>query len=78
MTKYANGSTFLGMKKKTAFSRKHSKPLQVRVVPAFYDLFVMAAEASGLTLSAWSRERLVQAARRDLKQAGREGLPGAD
>lgn len=50
--------------------RTHSQPLQVRVAPKLYKLYKEAASASGLSLSAWARERLTQAARRELRSAG--------
>ena len=45
------------------------KLLQVRLLQGEYDVFKQAAESAGLDLSAWVRERLRQAARRDLKAA---------
>jgi len=41
--------------------------LQVRVLEKEYSSFKEAAEQSGLDLSAWVRERLVQALRKELK-----------
>jgi len=51
--------------------RRFNRPLQVRVTPAQYAQFNRAAKASGLTLSAWARARLIQAARRDFREAER-------
>ena len=51
--------------------RRYNRPLQVRVTPAQYAQFTRAAKASGLTLSAWARTRLIQMARRDLREAER-------
>lgn len=69
LTLYAIGSTFLGMKKDQP-SRQYDKPFQVRVTPEQHAQFSEAAKSSGVTLSAWARQRLIQAARKDLKQAG--------
>jgi len=59
-----------GMKSPPA-KRRFNRPLQVRVTPAQYAQFTRAAKASGLTLSAWARTRLIQAARRDVPEAER-------
>jgi predicted HicB family RNase H-like nuclease len=59
--------------KKAHPRRTHSQPLQVRVAPDLYKLFEDAASASSLSLSAWARERLTQAARRELRHAGMVG-----
>jgi predicted HicB family RNase H-like nuclease len=67
LTSSAIGNTFSGMKKEQP-SRQFDKPLQVRVTPEQHKMFLDAAGASGLKLSAWARTRLMQAARRDLKQ----------
>jgi hypothetical protein len=67
LTVHANGSTLLSVKREQP-SRQFDKPLQVRVTPEQKDQFEGAAKASGLSLSAWARARLIQAARRDLKQ----------
>lgn len=53
--------------KKKAPSRKHDKPLQVRVFGELLKLYREAAEASGLSLSGWVRDRLTKAARKELK-----------
>ena len=44
----------------------YSTAMQVRVSREQYALFGKVAKASGLTLSSWARERLIQAAKRDL------------
>ncbi|MGD0264203.1 MAG: toxin-antitoxin system HicB family antitoxin [Candidatus Methylomirabilota bacterium] len=67
LTPPANGSTLLSVKREQP-SRQFDKPLQVRVTPEQKEHFGEAAKASGLSLSAWARARLIQAARRDLKQ----------
>jgi predicted HicB family RNase H-like nuclease len=46
------------------------KLLQVRVQECEYVSFKEAAEQSGLDLSAWVRERLRQAARKELAELG--------
>lgn len=51
------------------------KLLQVRVLEREYSSFKGAAEESGLDLSSWVRERLLQAARREkrLEKGGEKG-----
>jgi predicted HicB family RNase H-like nuclease len=44
-----------------------AKLMQVRVQDREYETFKEAAERAGLDLSAWVRERLRNAARKDLK-----------
>lgn len=46
--------------------------LEVRLEPAEKEAFKEAADVVGLALSAWVRERLRRAARKDLEEAGRE------
>jgi len=43
--------------------------LQVRLQDAEYDQFKEAAESCGLDLSAWVRTKLIQQARKDLREA---------
>jgi uncharacterized protein (DUF1778 family) len=50
--------------------RKKSTPLQIRAEPEEKATFYRAAEVSGLAFSAWARERLRAAARKDLRDAG--------
>jgi len=45
-----------------------SKLMQVRVQPAEYQSFQKAADASGLDLSGWVRERLIQAVRKEVRK----------
>ena len=52
--------------------RQFNTPLQVRVTGAQSTQFRKAAKVSGLTLSAWARARLIQAARRDLRQTQKD------
>ncbi len=42
--------------------------MQVRVQPKEYESFKEAAGASGLDLSAWVRQQLIQAARREMRK----------
>jgi uncharacterized protein (DUF1778 family) len=44
--------------------------VELRLEPKEKEAFVMAADASGLSLSSWIRERLRRAARQDLEEAG--------
>ncbi|HWT81291.1 MAG TPA: hypothetical protein VN648_21065 [Candidatus Methylomirabilis sp.] len=71
LTRYAIGSTVHGMKLPPP-KRRFNRPLQVRVTPAQYAQFTRAAKASGLTLSAWARTRLIQMARRDRREAAKD------
>ena len=65
LTVYSIGSTVPAMKRKRPL-RQFDTPLQVRVTVEQYEQFMKAAKASGLTLSAWARTRLIQALKRDL------------
>jgi hypothetical protein len=69
LTGVANGNTLSSMKKEQP-PRQFAKPFQVRVTPEQHEQFLQSARTSGLTLSAWARARLIQAARKDLKQNG--------
>jgi len=71
LTRCAIGTIVLRMKSPPA-KRRYNRPLQVRVTPAQYAQFTRAAKASGLTLSAWARTRLIQMARRDLREAAED------
>lgn len=51
----------------TCMVKKRTKYLQVRVKPAEKSQFAAAARRLGLSLSAWARERLLAAARKELK-----------
>jgi len=53
--------------RKTADATR-GKLLQVRLQEREYLSFKEAAEASGLDLSAWVRERLLQATRKEMRQ----------
>lgn len=46
--------------------------LQIRLEPSEKEAFEMAAQLSGIGLSAWVRERLRRAAIRDLTEAGKQ------
>ena len=56
-------------KKQPGTSR--NKPLQVRIFPSELAGFKAAAEAAGLSLSGWARERLRAAARKEMADLGR-------
>lgn len=47
--------------------RKDIYAMQIRTTVQVHELFSQAAEQEGLTLSAWARSRLPQAARREVK-----------
>ena len=51
---------------------KASKDLRIRSRPDDYELYRQAAEYAGLSLSSWARERLLKAARAELKKRGAE------
>ncbi len=44
------------------------KLMQIRVQQREQEIFREAANACGLDVSSWARERLIQAAKKDLKQ----------
>jgi hypothetical protein len=48
--------------------RRHSAVLQVRVKPQHKQLIEKAADKAGLNISNWTRERLIQAARKELQR----------
>jgi hypothetical protein len=52
---------------KKAAGQSREKLLQVRLKPGEYLSFKEAAQCVGLDLSAWVRERLIQAARREAR-----------
>jgi uncharacterized protein (DUF1778 family) len=45
--------------------------LEIRIDAEEGEAFLNAAEASGMSLSAWVRQRLRRAAKQDLEEAGR-------
>ena len=47
-----------------------TETLKMRLTPEEKDAFLAASELSGLTLSAWIRERLRRSARIELEEAG--------
>ena len=47
-----------------------TETLKMRLIPEEKDAFLAASELSGLTLSAWIRERLRRSARIELEEAG--------
>lgn len=46
--------------------RAHTAALRLRLLPEHDELFRRAAKHAGINLSDWARERLIQAARKDL------------
>lgn len=50
---------------------RKGKTIQIRAVANEKEAFDAAAELAGLSLSAWMRERLRTAARKELESAGR-------
>jgi uncharacterized protein (DUF1778 family) len=52
--------------------RKKASVFQIRLSPQEKEGFQLAADISGITLSAWMRERLRRAATRELEDAGRK------
>ena len=46
--------------------------LQLRLKPSEKQAFQLAADLAGVALSAWVRERLRSAARRELSEAGKQ------
>lgn len=51
--------------------KTHSAALRIRLLPEHEELIRQAAELAGISISAWIRERLIRAARREIGQAGR-------
>jgi len=49
-----------------------SEFMKIRIEPAEKRAFQEAADMAGVALSAWMRERLRRAARRELEEAGRQ------
>ena len=47
-----------------------TETLKMRLTPEEKDAFLAASELSGLTMSAWIRERLRRSARIELEEAG--------
>jgi hypothetical protein len=50
---------------------KRSVPLQIRALTSEKDAFFAAAELAGISFSAWARSKLRNAARADLREAGK-------
>jgi|GEM_PF-1064604 len=50
--------------------------LRLRLLEEHEELIRQAAELAGISVSAWMRERLIRAARREIGQAGRYEPPG--
>jgi hypothetical protein len=49
-----------------------TETLQIRLQPKEKETFEIAAQMSGIALSAWVRERLRRSAIRELEEAGRQ------
>lgn len=56
--------------------KTHSAALRIRLLPEQEELIRQAAELAGISISAWIRERLIRAARREIGQAARYESPG--
>lgn len=52
--------------------KKKTDVFQIRLSPEEKESFQLAADISGIGLSAWMRERLRRVATRELEDAGRE------
>jgi uncharacterized protein (DUF1778 family) len=51
--------------------RVQSAALRIRLFPEQEEMIRQAAELAGISISAWIRERLIRAARREISQVGR-------
>jgi uncharacterized protein (DUF1778 family) len=56
--------------------KTHSAALRIRLLPEQEDLIRQAAELAGLSVSSWTRERLIRTARREISEAARYGAAG--
>jgi uncharacterized protein (DUF1778 family) len=56
--------------------RTHSAALRIRLFPEQEAAIREAAGLAGISISAWIRERLTRAARREISQAARYEVPG--
>lgn len=54
-------------KRRKADDKRRTKFLRVRLTDAAYTMITEAAEAAGITVSAWVTERLLAAAKRERK-----------
>lgn len=59
------------MKKPEKPERRHSSSLYIRVTPEQEEVIRQAAELAGSSVSAWIRDRLLRAARREISEAAR-------
>jgi uncharacterized protein (DUF1778 family) len=57
--------------------RTQTAALRIRLFPEQEELIRQAAGLAGISISAWIRERLVRAARREVSQAARYEAPGS-
>ena len=56
--------------------KTHSAALRIRLLPEQEDLIRQAAELAGLSVSSWTRERLIRTARREISEAARYEAAG--
>ena len=56
--------------------RTQSAALRIRLFPDQEAMIREAAELAGISISAWTRERLIRAARREISQASRYETTG--
>lgn len=64
---YTNGMASLGRPPKKP-DEKFDKAVRVRMRQVDYDLAEKAAQRAGLSVSGWTRSRLIEAAKRELKR----------
>jgi uncharacterized protein (DUF1778 family) len=56
--------------------KTHSAALRIRLLPEQEELIRQAAELAGLSVSSWTRERLIRTARREISEANRYEAAG--
>ena len=56
--------------------KTQSAALRIRLLPEHEDLIRQAAELAGISISAWIRERLIRAARKEIAQGERYAPAG--
>ncbi len=56
--------------------KTQSAALRIRLFPEQEEMIRQAAELAGISISAWIRERLTRAARREISRAARYAPPG--
>ena len=65
----------MGMARPKA-EKTQSASLRLRLYPEHEELIRQAAEAAGISISAWIRRALIRAARRELAELARYEAPG--